>query len=162
MLYCLITSILPTVSSTNKIDYHNITEILFKVTLNTITLTLKRTSIINAQKHYYLKLISEKKISESIWVAFVFYFIMNSIDGLMISMLALGVLDRGFETIKLVIIVASPLSMQHKEARAYLFVLDHYHKWELYHANCLKQQSTVRYDIRTIGVTWNKLNFKIL
>ena len=106
------------VSSINKIDYHNIAEILFKLALNTITLTLKRASIIITQRYYYLKLVSEKKIAESIWVAFVFSFIMNSIDGLIISMLASSVLDRGFETTKLVIIVAFPLSMQHKEARA--------------------------------------------
>jgi hypothetical protein len=52
------------VSSINKIDYHNIAEILFKLALNTITLTLKRASIIITQRYYYLKLVSEKKIAE--------------------------------------------------------------------------------------------------
>jgi hypothetical protein len=41
-------------------------EILFKLALNTITLTLKRASIIITQRYYYLKLVSEKKIAESI------------------------------------------------------------------------------------------------
>ena len=64
---------------TNKTDYHDITEILLKVALNTITLTLNT----YVDSYYYKKkMIESLKLSAPVWVFFIFFifFILASIS----------------------------------------------------------------------------------
>jgi len=57
------------VSSTNKTDHHNITEILLKVALNTITLSISNEVTINMSSNFNIlipKQISGNKIKKSL------------------------------------------------------------------------------------------------
>ena len=85
------------VSSSNKTDRRDITGILLKVALNTITHSLVLSENNNITKNTQMS--------------------MNHIGGVMVSVLVSSLLDRGFETrssqTKKLVFVAPPLSTQH-------------------------------------------------
>ena len=66
------------VYSTNKTDRHNVTEILLKVVLNTINLTLTlylMISIKSNKEHLYILFIKHnKKITDTRWTQMIFWF----------------------------------------------------------------------------------------
>jgi hypothetical protein len=91
------------ISSTNKTDYHDITEILLKVVLNTITLKLTPLTRFWFQRIYFyfqvlhiIQRLTDLPISVDVLQVQI-YHVSNCIGGVIVRVLALSAVNRGFE-----------------------------------------------------------------
>jgi hypothetical protein len=91
------------ISSTNKTDYHDITEILLKVVLNTITLKLTPLTRFWFQRIYFyfqvlhiIQRLTDLPISVDVLQVQI-YHVSNCIGGVIVRVLALNAVNRGFE-----------------------------------------------------------------